>query len=116
DHVPSLERGLHLQADEVVGVLEPAGAAGVGDRRPLRANNGQQHVAGVERFVDALREVLSRLDGADVHEDRALAEVAGKRVVQAAGITGRVLPSIADEDAAHGLYWASVWSRFTRSS
>ena len=46
-------------------------------------------------------EVEARLDAFDVHEYALGAEVAGQPIVEAAGVAGGILPSIADEYAFH---------------
>jgi hypothetical protein len=70
-------------------------------REPSGADDDDQHFAGRNGALDRFDEVEARLDAFDVHEHTLGPEVAGQPVVEAAGIAGGILPSIADEDAFH---------------
>jgi hypothetical protein len=68
---------------------------------PLVSDYRQQHITGADGVLDALVEVDSRLDRIDVHEDGSAAEPIHEPVVQATGVPGRVIASVADEDPGH---------------
>ena len=91
--------GLDLDANEILGVVEPAAPVLVGDRQPLVAYERQQDVGIADRFADHLDEVVAQLDRVDVLENLLVAEALGEPVEQPAGRVRGVLPPVADEDA-----------------
>jgi len=94
------ERRRGFDADKVLGVVQPALARVIGGE-PSGADDDDQHFAGRYRAFERFDEVEAGLDAFDVHEHALGAKVPGEPVVQAAGIAGGVLPSIADEYAFH---------------
>jgi hypothetical protein len=95
-HLVATERGLDLEPDEVVRVREARPAVGVGDHRPSRAHDHQQHVALADRVLDPPHEVDP---GRQVHVDEhmRLAEARHHRVIEPPGVSRRVLAAVADE-------------------
>ena len=91
--------GLDFQPDDVVGIVEPPGAALIGGGQPVRADDCQQHPAGRDRAEDFLGEVHARLDRVDIDEDLALAETIGQPVSQSASEVAAFLPTVADKNA-----------------
>ena len=53
------------------------------------------------RLLDHLDIVQAGPDGVHVHEDLALTEVAFQSVEDSAGVSGAVIPPVADEDLWH---------------
>ena len=94
------ERGLDLEPDEVVGVVEPTRPVRAGDVEPVLADQGEQDVARPDRVRDRLDEVVAELDGVDILEDLIRPEAFGEAVVEPACRVRRVLPAVADEDPA----------------
>ena len=97
----ALETRPHLEADEVVGVVEPARALAIAAAEPVLADQDQDRVAGRHGAADVLDEVLARRDVVDVHEDLCRAEARTQAVVQASGIRARLAAAIGDEDMRH---------------
>ena len=56
---------------------------------------------GFNRALPGNPEIDARLDAFDVHEHTLRPEVAGQPVVEAAGVSRRIIASIADENAIH---------------
>jgi hypothetical protein len=94
------QRGLDLQAHEVVGVVQASLSVLVGDREPLLTDQRQEHVAGADRGGDLLDEVVAESDRVDVFEDLVAAVAVGESVEQPASLPGGLLPPVADEHAA----------------
>ena len=95
-----LQRGLDLEPDEVVGVVQAPRSVRGGDVEPLLADQGEQDVARPDGVGDGLDEVVTELDGVDVLEDLVRPEPLGEAVVEPARRVRRVLPPVADEDPA----------------
>jgi hypothetical protein len=65
---------------------------------PARADDGDQHIAGVERLRQLLIEALAGQQVVDVHEHAIAAEPGGEAVADAARISCNVIAAIADEN------------------
>jgi hypothetical protein len=91
--------GLDFEADEVVRIVEPAGAV----RRELGYPSGtdhHEHRRGLaKRRLQDLHEVGAGLDGVDVEEHAIRTEAPLQMVGEPAGIARRVVSPVADEDA-----------------
>ena len=98
----ALQGGAGFEADEVVRVVQPAAAAGVFGVEPFVADQHDQHPARGDGTLDGVDKVGARLDPFHVHEHAVGAEVGGQAVVQPAGVAGRVVASVADENPVHG--------------
>src|SRR5215218_9167989 len=96
----ALQRRRDLQADEVVGVIQPPPPVLVGGAEPARADHRQQHLTATHRLGDDLGEVNPQRDRVDIHEDLVVAEAGREPVVQAAGQAAGLLPPVADEHPA----------------
>ena len=100
----ALQGGAGLEADEVVGIIEPPASCGIGGRRPLVADDDDEHLAGTDRRLDRGDEIDPGLDSLDIHEDAIGTEMRRQAVVDPARIAGRVVTSIADEDSVHAVH------------
>ena len=100
-HVGALERRLDLESDEVLGIGDPNRALVVLHGRPARAHDHDQHMTGGHHIRDPLDEVDPGRE-IDIHEDVAVAELGGHRVVEAPGVRGGFLTPVADEDLRLG--------------
>lgn len=100
-----------LEPDEVMRVVEPASTRGVGGGDPFIANHHDQHPARADCVFDRLDKIEPGFYPLDIHEHLVCAEMACKAVVQATGITGRIVASITDEDAVHGVSVSSLAPR-----
>ena len=102
DHDPiELKSGRELDPDEVVRVLEPPSASGVGHRQPVVPDEREHGVDGHDRRLDHLLKGLSWFEGVHVHEDVLVAELGAETLHQAPRLWGCVTPPVADEDAGH---------------
>lgn len=95
----AIEGGFDLEADEILWIVEPPTTPPVANLHPLSPDDCNESVAGAHGVLDRLGEVHARLDRVDVHEDVFLAEALGELVVEATGVTGRLLATVVDEDA-----------------
>ena len=98
EHVAGKPGG-DLGADEILGFVDPPQARRRARAEPLRSNDHQQHTARSDRSMQDVDKVLAGFDVVDVHEDRALAESCGQRVIEAANVTRAVVAAVADENA-----------------
>ena len=110
------QRRFDFQADEVVGVVEPPPAALVGDRQPLVADQGQQHITRSDSRGDRRHEVVAQGDRVDVLEDLRVAEPLVEPVVQPARRIGGLFSSVTDEHPARRGRRALLAHRRTRGS
>ena len=94
------ERRRSFDADKVLGIVQPALARAIGGE-PSAADDDDQHFAGRYGAFERFDEVEAGLDAFDVHEHALGAEVADQPIVEATGVAGSILPSIADEYAFH---------------
>ena len=94
------ERRRRFDAHEIPGIVEAPLARAIGGK-PLVADDDDQDFAGRHRAFDRFDEIDAGLDSFDVHEHALGTEMTGKPIVEAAGVAGGVLPSIADEYALH---------------
>lgn|GEM_PF-3873769 len=90
-----------FQPDEVVGIIEAATPSRIGDRGPFIADDDDQDPARTDRLLDRLDKVEAWLDALDIHEYLLRPEMAHQTVIQASGVTRRIIASITDEDAIH---------------
>ena len=97
DRNPALEGREKLAPNEVVGVID-APPPSVAALQPLRPDEGEHDVAAIERSDEHFGEVPPGLDVVDVKEDLILTEARDERVVDAEGIAGGVIASVAHED------------------
>lgn len=93
------ERLLDLQSHEVLGIVQPAGVAGI---EPILPDHDEHHIAPVQRVVRHPREVRTALDVFDIHEDMLVAEASVESVAEPPCVSARVLAVLADEDVVHG--------------
>lgn len=82
----------------VVRVVEAAAAVGRRHRGPSRAYQRQHDIAAPDGLGDRHGEVDPGLDVTDVHEHLGDLQVGGEGIVEPAGVTGGVVPAVADED------------------
>src|SRR4051794_10311113 len=92
------QRGGDLQPHVVVLVVQPPTPAGVRRRLPPLADDHQHRPRGANHPGDPVDEVLPDADVLDVQEHLGVPEGLRQPVAQAAGVTGRVLAAVADED------------------
>ncbi len=92
------QRCLQLHPDEVRRVVQATPAGPVDHGRPGRPDQRDHDIARVDRLLHDADEVGARLDGVDVHEQPAGPEPRGERLIEPAGMAGRILPPVADED------------------
>ena len=95
---PAAEGELELAPHEVPGPVDAPAAFVVGGRQPVRPDDAEHDVGGGDRVDDDPLVVRTDLGRLHVHEHLGGAEVGAEGVVQAAGVRGRVLTSVADED------------------
>ena len=57
-----------LDADKIVGIVEPAPPARVPQVEPLLADDCEQHAAVGHALIDGFSEIAPRFDGGDIHE------------------------------------------------
>jgi hypothetical protein len=100
DRNVALQRRLDLDADEVAGVVEAAAVLTVGARNPVLADNRQERVALADPVGEDVDEIAPGRDCVDVEKDVLASEAARQPIVDPPGVSARVFPSIADEDAA----------------
>jgi hypothetical protein len=99
-----LQRGCHLDPEEVFGIVEAALVLSrIPDGQPLPADDGEQHGAGLELAPDELDEIHSRGDVVGVLEDAVGAEMRLEGGQQRQHMPRAVLAAVADEDARLGL-------------
>jgi hypothetical protein len=96
------ERSGDFRSHVVIGIVQPAAAAGVLRIQPVRTDYREQHVTSVQRLVQCLDEILAGSDVTDVHEHVISAETPIEFPRERAGKTGAVVAAIADEDPGHG--------------
>ncbi len=96
-YVGALQRPGDLAAHQVVGIVEPAVPVSVRDRRPVPADDGEQHLAAVEQRLDMLVEIHAALYR-DVPEQVARPKLLLELVVQTSGPAARVGAPVTDED------------------
>ena len=70
---------------------------------PVRTYDHQDDRASRERVIDRLGKVLTRADVLHIHEDAMGAHERAEAIGNAAGIGGRVVAPIADEDVFRGI-------------
>jgi len=106
------ERGLNLVTDEVALRLLRTLPQ---DLHPSGADDGVHSATGRDRPIDGLSEVLPRRDVFDVHEDAIGAKLRSEMIGYPAGVSGRVLTAVADENIARGslsrAILARLWAR-----
>jgi len=71
----ALQRDASLQADEVIGIVEPPVPGAIGSGSPLVTDDDDQHAARSHGVFDCLDEINAGLDTLDVHEHTLRAEV-----------------------------------------
>src|SRR5688572_32929732 len=95
-----VERRRDLESKVIVRIVETTGLGSrILDRRPLAADDGEEHPAGFELAPDDVDEVLTRRNVIGVFEDAVGAETLPQRAQQRPDKARRVLAAIADEDA-----------------
>ena len=100
DRNVALQRRLDFDADEVVRVVEATTVLTVGARDPVLADDGQERVALADPVGKHVDEITPGRDRVDVEKDVLPSEAARQPIVDPPGVSARVFPSIADEDAA----------------
>ena len=100
--IPYLQN--RFQPDEVIGVVKPPAPGGIGAVGPFVTDDDDKHLAGAHGLLDRVYEIGAGLDTFDVHEHTLRPEMLGQPVIQAPGITRRVVASIADEDSVHAVH------------
>lgn len=73
---PALQRGRHLDPNEVLRVVKPPAPERILHREPLVSDEGEQDIARRDRLLDHVHEVDAGLDGVHVHKHPGLTEVA----------------------------------------
>jgi hypothetical protein len=68
---------------------------------PALANHREHDVAGLKPLVDGVDEVVAGLKRVDVDEDILSPELPGKTVVETAGVAGRIVSPVTDENSRH---------------
>src|SRR5262245_48443879 len=97
----SLERSVDLHSDIVTVAVETTTALFIDGRQPPPANHREHDVAGLKFLVDCFDEIVARLKRVNIDENILSAELPGKAVVEAAGVAGRVVSPITDENGRH---------------
>ena len=95
------QRGLELEADEVLRVVEAALALGAAGVDPVAADDEDEHFARIHRARERFNEVIPWLELVDVAEDAVRAKVLAQPVEEAAGVAGRIFAPVAHEDPRH---------------
>jgi hypothetical protein len=94
---------------EVIPLVEPPFAALIADRRPLRADDSDEDIAGSHRIIERLHEILAGFDAGDIHEKVFRGKVPQQMVIQATDIPFAVLAAVVDENAGHMLVTSPRW-------
>lgn len=102
------ERSSDFQPDEVVGLVEPATAVGVGDGQPVRPEDRDQEVRSAQSVVDGSGERVAGPQSLDVPEHMAAAQPPRQGVVDPTGGPGGVVTAVADEDVDHRPWGAAA--------
>jgi len=101
DRPPPLDGGGDLEADVVLGIVDPPAPRRGLRGQPPSADHGQQHVGVVHRGRDGAHEVGAGSDAVDVEEDDVVAERVAEVVSQTPREPGGVVPPVAQKDATH---------------
>jgi len=96
------QRGLDLQPNEVVRIIEPAPAFIVARVEPIAPDHDDEHLAGVDRAGKGLDEVLAAFQIVDVAKDLSGPKVIAQPVEHSAGMACGVPAPIADKNPRHG--------------
>src|SRR6516225_9031339 len=95
-----LQRGLDLDADEILRVVDPPYPLGISDSRPMPPDKRQQNATPRHGLSNRLGEVGTDGNGVNVHKDAVFTEVVAKAIIQTASVGGCLLPPVTDEDTA----------------
>src|SRR5882672_12835839 len=93
DQLVLFERGRDLDADEVVGLVEPPGTLVIARVEPALTDDRQQHIAFRDLLLQHAYEVAPWRNAVDVHEEFVAWKHLLQTVEQAAGVAGIVAPS-----------------------
>jgi hypothetical protein len=88
-----------LQANVVIGVIQPTPGRLILDCQPYGPDHGQQRLTRANLPLKYAGEPLARVDGVDVPKHLFCAEMMAQRVPEASRVRPTVLPPITDEDA-----------------
>ena len=92
---------LEMTLENLQNVIQAAVARFIRDGRPLRANHGDEHLAGGNGILQHLDEILARIDVVHIHEKVIRFKVLGQVVIQPPHVAFAVPPPVVDEDATH---------------
>src|SRR5271165_4855718 len=96
----AIERGLDLNAHEVVRIVETAFLVRVGARQPSFSDDGDERVASADTLGKRVDEIEAGRDAVDIEKDVLASKAAGQTIVYPPGEAAGILSPIANEDAA----------------
>jgi len=98
-----VQRRGDLDADEIIGIVEPPCAGRVARVDPTLADDGEHDIALGDAFVEHAHEVEARRDIVDVEKELLRLEYVLQPVEQTASSLGIVPPAVVEEDLARHL-------------
>jgi hypothetical protein len=101
DRDVTFERGRDLETNEVTWIVESALSILINGVEPILTDEREEDAARSELLVEDATKVEPLLHPRDIDKDRLFSKPIAKILEQAARLTFRVAPAIADEDSAH---------------